>query len=122
MKTVYELSVSEINELKKKVFNKEKLKDGAINVDYDIIHIATKPDEIPDNCIYKIFENVDFEESDFSKENNTLRVCEYCLLSIESRGEDVSKKTVYVDEDDEEESLCQLCGENGFDKLYEIKS
>lgn len=47
-----------------------------------------------------------------------LRVCERCLLAIESReGEQITRK-IYVDEDNPQK--CDWCEESDFDILYEI--
>ena len=50
----------------------------------------------------------------------TLRVCERCMLAIESREGNQYSKTVYVDEENPEESHCDWCDEDGFDMLYEL--
>lgn len=47
-------------------------------------------------------------------------VCEHCLMAIESREGNQATMRRYVDEDDEVESECDWCGENGFDTLYEL--
>lgn len=49
-----------------------------------------------------------------------LKVCEHCLWAIESREGNQLKVTHFVDEDDEIESTCDWCKENGFDVLYEL--
>ena len=49
-----------------------------------------------------------------------LRVCDHCLRAIESREGSQPVLEVYVDENDESESMCMWCEENGFDVLYEI--
>ena len=52
--------------------------------------------------------------------NETLKVCEHCLMAIESHeGEQVTMKH-YVNVDDEVASRCSWCHENGFDTLYEL--
>ena len=53
------------------------------------------------------------------KEHN-LRVCEHCLQAIISREGYLPTLTLYVDEEDENESTCEWCEENGFDTLYEL--
>ena len=50
----------------------------------------------------------------------TLWVCEHCLLAIESREGNQPTLRHRVDEEDETESKCEWCEENGFDTLYEI--
>jgi len=57
--------------------------------------------------------------SEEPKEHN-LRVCEHCLMGIESHEGPQYTKAIYVDEDDPEESKCEWCEENGFDTLYEF--
>jgi hypothetical protein len=47
-------------------------------------------------------------------------VCEHCLMAIESREGSQAQLKHYVDEDDEVESECDWCDENGFDVLYEL--
>ena len=49
-----------------------------------------------------------------------LKVCEHCLWAIESREGNQPTLKFYPDEEDEEESRCMWCEENGFDVLYEI--
>lgn len=51
---------------------------------------------------------------------NNLRVCKNCLLAIWSREGNLATITHYVDEENEEESTCEWCEENGFSVLYEI--
>ena len=48
-----------------------------------------------------------------------LRVCEHCLMAIESREGNQVTLVHYIDEDDEE-SACDWCGFDGCDKLYEL--
>ena len=50
----------------------------------------------------------------------TMWVCERCLMGIESHEGNQATMKHYVDEDDEEESKCDWCEENGFDTLYEL--
>lgn len=47
-------------------------------------------------------------------------VCEHCLMAIESREGNQATLLHWVDEEDEEESKCDWCEENGFDALYEL--
>lgn len=49
-----------------------------------------------------------------------LWVCERCLMAIESREGNQAILKHWVDEDDENESKCEWCDENGFDILYEL--
>lgn len=49
-----------------------------------------------------------------------LKVCEHCLLEIESREGNQMKITCFVDENDKVESMCDLCHENGFNVLWEL--
>ena len=49
-----------------------------------------------------------------------LKVCDRCLMAIESREGNQPTIRYFVDEDDMEESTCMWCGESGFDVLYEI--
>lgn len=51
-----------------------------------------------------------------------LWVCEHCLIAIESREGKFVYEAHCVDEDDETESRCDWCGENGFDTLCELIS
>ena len=52
--------------------------------------------------------------------NETLKVCEHCLMAIESREGSQPTLKFYPDEENEEESKCMWCEETGFDVLYEI--
>lgn len=54
------------------------------------------------------------------KNPEKLTVCERCLMAIESREGDQVTRRIYCDENDENESRCDWCGESGFDKLYEL--
>lgn len=47
-------------------------------------------------------------------------VCEHCLMAIESREGNQATLRHAVDENDDVESECDWCGENGFDTLYEL--
>lgn len=55
--------------------------------------------------------------------NETLKVCEPCLIAIESREGNQPTLKHYIDTDDTE-AKCMWCGETaddgGFDVLYEI--
>ena len=53
-------------------------------------------------------------------ERETLWVCEHCLRGIESHEGSLATIRHYVDEDDEQESRCEWCGEHGFDILFEL--
>lgn len=53
-------------------------------------------------------------------EREKLWICERCLMAIESREGNQATMRHYVDEDDENESKCEWCGEHGFDTLYEL--
>lgn len=49
-----------------------------------------------------------------------MRVCEHCLMAIESReGEQITME-ILVDEANCEESMCDWCKDSGFDVLYEL--
>ena len=50
----------------------------------------------------------------------TMWVCSHCLMAIESHEGKQATIEHYVDEDDEEEPMCDWCGETGFDTLYEL--
>ena len=50
----------------------------------------------------------------------TMWVCEHCLAAIESHEGNQATLNHYIDEDDEEESKCDWCGETGFCELYEL--
>ena len=50
----------------------------------------------------------------------TLWVCERCLAAIESHEGPQAQLKHYVDEEDEDESKCEWCEDNGFDTLYEL--
>ena len=54
------------------------------------------------------------------KNQVSLRMCEHCLLAIESREGSQYSKAVYVDEENPEESRCDWCNADGFDTLYEL--
>ena len=49
-----------------------------------------------------------------------MRVCYKCLMGIEAHEGNQPRLTIWVDEDDEEESFCEWCEESGHDTLYEI--
>ena len=51
--------------------------------------------------------------------NETLKVCEHCLMAIESREGNQPTLKHYIDYDDTE-TKCMWCGESGFDVMYEI--
>lgn len=51
-------------------------------------------------------------------ERENLFVCEHCLQAIESHEGNQITRTHYVDEDDN--SQCDWCEDDGFDTLYEI--
>lgn len=55
--------------------------------------------------------------------NETLKVCEHCLMAIESREGNQPTLKHYIDSDDTE-AKCMWCeetaDEGGFDVLYEI--
>lgn len=53
-------------------------------------------------------------------ERETLWVCDHCYAAIWSREGDLPTLKHYVDEQDNEESKCEWCGETGFDTLYEL--
>lgn len=47
------------------------------------------------------------------------RICPRCYQELESRGECEGKwDHIYVDDTDPVESLCDMCGESGYDELY----
>ena len=54
------------------------------------------------------------------EERNNLHVCEKCLMAIESHEGTQATMQHSVDCNDEEESRCDWCQENGFDTLYEL--
>lgn len=48
-----------------------------------------------------------------------MRICEHCLMALQSRGEVEEYKTVYIDEEDG--IICEWCEEEILDYvLYEI--
>ena len=49
-----------------------------------------------------------------------LWVCERCLMAIESKEGYIPTIKHYVDENDESESQCEWCEQDGFDILYEL--
>ena len=53
-------------------------------------------------------------------EREKLWICDHCLLAIESREGNQATLRHWVDEDDEQESKCDWCEEDGFDRLYEL--
>lgn len=53
-------------------------------------------------------------------EREHLFVCEHCLMGIECHEGKMATLIHYIDEENEEESKCDWCEENGFDTLYEI--
>jgi hypothetical protein len=52
-------------------------------------------------------------------QRENLWVCPKCLMAIESREGTLARIPRYVDED-EPESTCDWCEDNGFDTLYEL--
>ena len=50
-----------------------------------------------------------------------LKVCDRCLEAIESHDGKQATLTIYVDEENEQESTCNWCNENGFSVLHEIQ-
>ena len=50
-----------------------------------------------------------------------LKVCDRCLEAIESHDGKQATLTIYVDEENEQESACNWCNENGFSVLHEIQ-
>lgn len=52
-------------------------------------------------------------------EHNTLKVCEHCLMAIESREGNLPTLVHHLDFDDTK-SQCDWCGETEIDTLYEI--
>ena len=56
------------------------------------------------------------EEKDLS-----LRVCEHCLMAIESHEGNQLTRHLYIDDDaPEDESRCDWCGEINNTELYEL--
>ena len=52
----------------------------------------------------------------------TLKVCDRCLMAIESHKGKQATLTIYVDDEAPEiESTCDWCKESGFDVLHEIQ-
>jgi hypothetical protein len=51
---------------------------------------------------------------------DSMLVCEHCLWAIESREGHQATLSHYVDEEDECESKCDWCEQDGFDLLYEL--
>lgn len=85
--------------------------------------------EIKDNRVYadettlrQIINELEYTPEIISESNERkcLTVCDQCLAAIESHEGNMATKLIYVDEEDEEESRCDWCEENGFDQLYEI--
>ena len=62
----------------------------------------------------------DFSEY-YDEEESPLKVCKSCLLGIESHEGPMITKHIFVDDEDEEESRCEWCGETGFADLYVIE-
>ena len=50
-----------------------------------------------------------------------LKVCECCLMAIQSHEGTQTKTEIFVDENNTKESRCDWCGESGNDKLYIIE-
>jgi hypothetical protein len=53
-------------------------------------------------------------------ERETMWVCKRCLMAIESREGNQAVLRHWVDEEDEAESKCDWCEDDGFDVLYEL--
>lgn len=53
-------------------------------------------------------------------EREKLWVCSRCLMAIESHEGNQATLKHWVDENDENESKCEWCGEHGFDVLHEL--
>jgi hypothetical protein len=49
-----------------------------------------------------------------------MRVCRHCLMAFESRAGKQVTRPIYVDSENEEESKCEWCEDNGFGTLYEF--
>lgn len=54
------------------------------------------------------------------RKTKKMMVCEECYEAIQSRGECSHGKLFYVDDQDENESRCDWCNDNGFDILYMV--
>lgn len=54
------------------------------------------------------------------RDENKMFVCEHCLMAIESHEGNQATLRHYVDEEDEETTKCDWCGDSGFDILYEL--
>ena len=50
----------------------------------------------------------------------TMWICDHCLMAIESREGNQATLRHWVDEDDDQESKCDWCEQNGYDVLYEL--
>ena len=64
--------------------------------------------------------NYGMTEKEVNELTRPLRVCEHCLMAIESHEGNQHARRIYVDEEDPTESRCDWCEEDGFDMLYEI--
>lgn len=53
-------------------------------------------------------------------ERERMWVCEHCLWAIESREGRLATMPHYIDEEDNAESKCDWCEQDGFDLLYEL--
>ena len=51
---------------------------------------------------------------------NHMYVCDHCLCAIECHEGKQATLEVAVDEDNDETSKCDWCGETGFDTLYKL--
>ena len=87
--------------------------------------LSIAPNDNYDNIAKSLLKWYD-EVKDFTIDNDgkilrkTMWVCEHCLMAIESREGNQATLKHYVDEDDDIESKCDWCEENGFDTLYEL--
>lgn len=54
------------------------------------------------------------------RKTRKMLVCEWCYEEMQSRGECSHGKLLYVDEDDDNESFCDMCKSYNNDILYMV--
>ena len=69
-------------------------------------------------AVCQYLEKIFGKEKAMEREN--MWICEHCLMAIESREGNQATLRHWVDEDDEVESKCDWCEEDGYSILYEL--
>lgn len=91
------------------------------NQEYYLVRVKgddTAPINLDEGAIKVLIEY--YRNAQKGDETMALKVCEHCLMAIESREGRQPTLVHYVDEENPTESRCDWCEDNGFDTLYEI--